>query len=184
MNIYFDKTWTLFLDRDGVINTKLENDYVRNWDEFKFLPGVLEALKLTATLFSTIVVTTNQQGIGKGFYTEADLQQIHQKMLKQVHINGGRIDKVYFCPDLSTASNNCRKPNAGMALQAKHDFPLIDFSKSLMVGDAISDMQFGKNLGMTTVYINPDNKNTAETQLLIDYVFPDLYTFAKAIAQQ
>jgi histidinol-phosphate phosphatase family protein len=184
MDLHFDKTWTLFLDRDGVINNKLDNDYVRSWDSFKFLPGVLEALELMATLFRIIVVTTNQQGIGKGLYTESDLRHIHKNMLDQVHLRGGRIDKVYFCPHLAAANSDCRKPNTGMAIQAKNDFPAIDFSKSIMVGDSWSDMQFGKKLGMITVYLSNKTIQNKEEQTLINYTFTDLYAFATAIAKQ
>ena len=181
MNLQIDTTWTLFLDRDGVINTKIDNDYIRNWSDFKFVPGVFDALKVIAAAFSTIVVVTNQQGIGKGFFTEADLAHIHQNMQMQIRLNGGRIDKVYFCPNLVIENSDCRKPNTGMGLQAKRDFPAIDFSKSIMVGDSMSDMQFGKNLGMTTVFISETYVLNVQEETLVNYVFPNLYQFAKAI---
>ena len=76
--------WTLFLDRDGVINQKLENDYVKALNEFEFLPGVLEALFDLKDWFSTIVIVTNQQGIGKGLMTELNLSWIHQYLMEEV----------------------------------------------------------------------------------------------------
>jgi D-glycero-D-manno-heptose 1,7-bisphosphate phosphatase len=94
---------------------------------------------LLAATFSTTVVTTNQQGIGKGFYTEEDLHVIHRHMRKQIKLNGGRIDKVYFCPSLALENSECRKPNTEMALQAKANFPAIAFSRSVMVGVALRD---------------------------------------------
>ena len=73
-----DKSWTLFLDRDGVINKKLENDYVKTIDEFEFLPQVLEAIKQFSSHFQKIVIVTNQQGISKKLMTENDLEKVHQ----------------------------------------------------------------------------------------------------------
>src|SRR5688572_23731927 len=91
-------TKTLFLDRDGVINERIPGDYVKNWDEFIFLDGVLEALNILARKFNRIVVVTNQQGIAKGLMTEEDLNKVHQRMVLEIQESGGKIDKVYFCP--------------------------------------------------------------------------------------
>ena len=153
-NLNIDRSWTLFLDRDGVINKKRHNDYVKSWSEFEFIPGVLEALALLSSKFSTIVIATNQQGVGKGLYTVEDLNVIHQKMMELIKQSGGRIDAIYFCSALEIENNDCRKPNTGMALQAKREFTNIDFSKSIMVGDAESDMIFGNSLGMICAYIH------------------------------
>lgn len=148
-----DKRWTLFLDRDGVINEKLDNDYVKSIAEFQFLPRTLEALSLLSSCFGTIVVVTNQQGIGKGLMTEADLTAIHQYMLGEVFNHGGRIDQIFYCPGLAESNPSCRKPNTGMAFEAKEVFPKIDFRSSLMVGDSDSDMEFAERLGMQAVKI-------------------------------
>ena len=159
--------WTLFLDRDGVINQKLEDTYVYSWSEFVFEEGVLESIPLLMQHFGRIVVVTNQQGIGKEEMTEADLHAIFEELQKAVVEAGGRIDGFYYCPHLaSDRTCKCRKPQQGMAHQAKADFPAIDFTKSVMVGDALTDMEFGKRLGMKTVYIT-NNRYFNET-------FPDL----------
>src|SRR6478736_1684328 len=121
-----DNTWTLFLDRDGVINRDKVGSYIFNRDEFFFLPGVEEAIKIFSDVFGVIVVVTNQRGIGKGLMTEDDLHNIHAHMLDELGVQGGRIDKIYFAPDLNSDSPN-RKPLTGMALQAKDDFPDINF---------------------------------------------------------
>lgn len=84
--------------------------------------------------------------------TRKDLEEIHAYMINEVSGQGGRIDKIYVCTDTSDHSKN-RKPNTGMALQAKDDFPDIDFTKSIMAGDSISDMLFAKNAGMRGVFI-------------------------------
>lgn len=153
-----DEQWTLFLDRDGVINKKLENDYVKSVGEFQFLPRVLEALRLLSDRFGTIVVVTNQQGIGKGLMAEADLVTIHQFMMVEVFNSGGRIDHVFYCPELAEKNPPCRKPNTGMAFEARNVFPQIDFNRSLMVGDSDSDMEFAERLGMHAVKIADHDK--------------------------
>lgn len=152
-SLNIDNSWTLFLDRDGVLNKRLENDYVKNWSEFEFLDGVLDTLRYFNKRFGRILVVTNQQGIGKGLYRTEDLEVIHRNMLYEVRFHGGRIDKVYFSPHLASQQHPDRKPGTGMGLKAKADFPEIDFKKSLMIGDSMSDMEFGKRLGMVTVYI-------------------------------
>jgi histidinol-phosphate phosphatase family protein len=172
-SLNINKDWTLFLDRDGVINKKLENDYVKHWIEFEFLDGTLDALKILSSVFGKIVVVTNQQGIGKGIYRTEDLELIHKNMLYEVNYLGGRIDKVYFSPYLDSANHPTRKPGTGMALAAKNDFPQIDFTKSIIVGDSMSDMEFGKALGMKTVFISEEKR----TDNKIDFNFPSLIEF-------
>jgi histidinol-phosphate phosphatase family protein len=152
MKFEIDKNWTLFLDRDGVINEKIDNDYVKNWSEFSFINGALEALSELSSLFGNIIVVTNQRGVGKGLMSENDLNIIHARMMDLVLKNGGRIDKIYFCTEILDTSL-CRKPNIGMAMMAKNDFPEIDFERAVMIGDSKSDMEFGKSLNMKTVFI-------------------------------
>jgi histidinol-phosphate phosphatase family protein len=167
-----DKNWTLFLDRDGVINKKIDGDYVRNWEQFKFLPNVIEALKILNGIFGKIIIVTNQRGIGRGLMTEKDLNKIHQNMLTIFKKNNIEIDNIYYCPhDYEKEICNCRKPKIGMALKAKEDFPEIDFKKSIMVGDSLSDIEFGNNIGMISFLIgnNPSSD------------FYSLYDFAKKI---
>ncbi len=152
--------WTLFLDRDGVINERLPGDYVREWDSFSFLPGVLEALGLLSGLFGRIIVVTNQAGIEKGLMTHEQLTQIHELMMEYIRYHGGDIDEIYYCPYTAASEPFCRKPNPGMALEAVKDFPEIRLSKSLMVGDSDSDIAFGNRLGMKTILVGdkPDNR--------------------------
>jgi len=157
---------TLFLDRDGVINKKRENDYVRKWEQFEFLPNVIEALKILNDFFDRIIIVTNQRGIGRGLMTEKDLDDIHQKMLSFLTKEEIKIDKIYYCPhDYKKEICNCRKPDIGMALQAKNDFPDIDFKKSIMVGDSLSDIEFGKKVGIKSFLIGEKGS------------FKDLYDF-------
>ena len=175
-----DNSWTLFLDRDGVINFERNNDYVTTWAEFKFYDESLLALPHLAQKFSTIVITTNQKGVGRGIMTEDDLTTIHQNMVSEIAKLGGRIDHIFYCTDLDNNSIN-RKPQPGMALQAKEQFPNIDFAKSIMVGNRTSDMEFGRNAGLHTVFLATTHPETAYPNPLIDYRFNHLLEFANAI---
>ena len=144
----------LFLDRDGVLNQRLQGAYVTRWEEFQWLPGVLEALRLAAPLFHPIVVVTNQQGVGKGLMTEAELQTIHDMMLAEVMAYGGRIDCIYTCTSLASAEDERRKPGIGMYFDAIQAFPDLPWQQKVMVGDTLSDMQFGQAAGMECVWID------------------------------
>lgn len=138
----------LFLDRDGILNKHLPGDYVRNWSMWEWLPGVLEAMPALAKKYHRIFIVSNQQGVGKGLMTQADLDDVHRHMLSDIEAAGGRIDKVYVCTDLEAAHSPNRKPEIGMALQAKIDFPEVDFHRSVMVGDSKSDELFAQRSGM------------------------------------
>jgi len=155
-NLNINKNWSLFLDRDGVINKKIDNDYVKQWIEFEFIEGVLDALKFLNTVFGNIIVVTNQQGIGKKLYRKEDLELIHKNMLYEIAYHGGKIDKVYFSPYLKSENHPYRKPGIGMALKAKEDISTINFKQSIMIGDSMSDMEFGRNAGMKTIYISEE----------------------------
>lgn len=147
-----DTDWTLFLDRDGTINHRIDG-YITEWDQFRFLPNALEALQIFHTIFNKILVVTNQQGIGKELMTHEQLKNIHDNMLQVVEYYDGRIDNIYYEPSLAVYNAYCRKPNPGMGEKAKEDYPHISFQKSIMIGDTLSDIEFGKNLGMKTVWI-------------------------------
>lgn len=177
-----DKTWTLFLDRDGVINVEIKGSYVLNVQQFTFSEGAELAIQKLSGHFGLIVVATNQRSIAKELMTLEDLHDIHAYMLEELTRHSGRIDKIYFCGDMDSDSPN-RKPNPGMALQAKKDFPQIDFSKSIMVGNTLSDMQFARNAGMHAVFIASTASETAFPHPLIDARFNSLSEFADTIGQ-
>lgn len=178
LNINAD--WTLFLDRDGVINHEKNEDYIRHWGEFEFYAESLLALPLLAQKFNKIIITTNQKGIGKGLMTDADLANIHQNMMNKLLDLGGRIDAIYYCSDLDNDSPN-RKPQPGMAFQAKTDFPTLDLNKAIMVGNRMSDMEFGRNAGMHTVYLATTHPEAPFPDTKIDYRFDHLFQFAQAL---
>ncbi len=152
---------TLFLDRDGVINKKLEGRYVRNLSEFEFLPGVLNAISQLSKVFIRIIIVTNQQGIAKGIMSENDLNVLHAQMKESIKRSGGKIDKIYFCPCLASENCECRKPNPGMIQKAVKDFPSIIIKKSYLVGDSDSDIEAGKRMNLHTIKVN-DNYTLAK----------------------
>ncbi len=167
----------MFLDRDGVINYEKQNDYIHTWSEFKFYEGVLDAMAIFSKKFKHIVVVTNQRGIGKGVTKEEDLIYLHKKMKEEVEENGGKIDAIYYCKDIDSKSP-CRKPNTGMGLQALKDIPTIDLKKALMIGNTLSDMRFGKNLGTSTIFLPTTRPEVDLKDEHIDEVFPSLIAFA------
>lgn len=174
------KNQFLFLDRDGVINTRLPGDYVTTPEAFIFCEGALEALAILAPLFERIVVVTNQAGIGKGLMSMDDLEAIHQKMLHEISASGGRIDRAYCCPNIPADKSNCRKPNTGMGLQALADFPEIVFEQSWMVGDSASDIEFGKRLGMKTALVEGKTEEKERLATLdVDWRGTSLLEFAQ-----
>jgi histidinol-phosphate phosphatase family protein len=174
------KEWTLFLDRDGVINREKEGDYIRQVSEFSFLEGALQAFPLLAQVFGRIFIVTNQQGVGKGWMTMDDLDGIHSFMVSQVVNAGGRLDRIYHCTETDNEHPD-RKPNTGMGLRARKEFPEVDFTRSLMIGNTLSDMRFGKALGMRTIFIPSAKPPLTQADPLVDAVFPDLLSVAKAL---
>jgi D-glycero-D-manno-heptose 1,7-bisphosphate phosphatase len=170
-----DKTWTLFLDRDGVINHEKHLDYIHTWEEFKFYDGAKVAIQIFTQKFNRIIIVTNQKGIGKGVTKIEDVKTIHQNMVKDIEAVGGKIDAVYFCPDLESPN---RKPNPGMGLQAAKDFTDIDLSKAIMVGNTLSDMHFGRNLGIKNIFLTTTRPGVNTSDESIDAVYPSLISFA------
>jgi D-glycero-alpha-D-manno-heptose 1-phosphate guanylyltransferase len=175
-----DPSWTLFLDRDGVINYEKENNYILNWHEFEFYPGVTDAIALLSKKFSAVIVISNQRGVGRGLMTEQDLLDIQARMKLRIEDDGGRVDQIYYCT-AAEPTHFFRKPNPGMALQAARDFPSIDLSKTIMVGNKISDMQFGRNAGTYTVYLKTTHPEQPLPHPDIDLAFNSLIDFAKAL---
>ena len=175
-----DKSWTLFLDRDGVINEDKVGSYIFNPDEFVFMKDAPGLFRKLAEKFGTIIVVTNQRGVGRGLISGENLSAIHKKMIAEVSAAGGKIDSIYFATSIHN-DDPMRKPNPGMAFQAKADFPSIDFSKSVMVGNKHSDMLFGKNTGMYTIFLPTTNPEVPFPHPDIDLRFGLLADFAKAL---
>lgn len=165
-----DSSWTLFLDRDGVINKRILNGYVLSKADFKFLWGSKKAIAHFSKRFHRICVVTNQQGISKNLMSERNLDEIHRYMLNEVAKAHGKIDRCYYAPEAKGTPNGLRKPAPAMGLLAKREFPEIDFQKSIMVGDTDSDIAFGKNLGMKTVRIKTSEAIGIEADLTVNHL--------------
>jgi D-glycero-D-manno-heptose 1,7-bisphosphate phosphatase len=155
VNLKINKNKAVFLDRDGVINKKIIGDYVKCWEEFEFLSGVKEAIKLLNQANFKVIIITNQAGIGRGVMNESQLQMIHQKMLDELQTDGAKIDAIYYCPHHPDDNCNCRKPKTGMLKQADKDFN-IDFKNSWMIGDESKDIEAGKKMGCKTYMVTKD----------------------------
>ena len=135
----------VFLDRDGVIN--VDSGYVGDWNNFVFLPGVIEAMRRLCEAGYALVIVTNQSGIGRGFYTEEDFHVLTERMCNELSRCGVSIAGVYFCPHLPEATLphyrkicECRKPRPGLIHRAAEELD-IDLARSALVGDKDSDME-------------------------------------------
>ena len=171
---------TLFLDRDGIINVQIVGGYVRKPEEFELIPGVLTALQWLRPKFRRIIVVTNQQCVAKRICKMEDIEEIHRQMRVTFEENLTPVDAVYCCPHKAGAGCGCRKPDIGMALQAKADFPDLDFADSVMVGDSLSDMQFAVNAGITPVHVGAKHPGEyEEISKLTSFHYRNLLDFAK-----
>ncbi|TVR43369.1 MAG: HAD-IIIA family hydrolase [Bacteroidia bacterium] len=176
--------WSLFLDRDGVLNQRPGKSYVTHPDQFIWIQGSLESMPLLAKTFRYIFIITNQQGIGKGLMTENDLKAIHEKMMQDIMNAGGRIDKIYQATGMRHLDSFRRKPGEGMGLEARNDFPIVDFRKSWMVGDTLRDMLFGQRLQMTTALIAEKTDFPRHYLGFAGYRFLNLTDFATFIQEK
>lgn len=174
-----NKEWTLFIDRDGVVNVERPDRYVNQWSEFKFCPGVKKAFRVFNKTFGPIIMITNQRGVARGITKPDDLELIHRNMLLEIMNSGGRLDDIFVCTEMEGIN---RKPNPGMGNQAQKKYPQIRIGNSIMVGDKLSDMEFGRNLGVKwNVYLNTTRKLHDRHRELIDFVFDDLAGFAAVL---
>jgi len=139
--VFLARQPTIILDRDGVLNEKPPRaEYVRNWGEFHWTTDARESLRLLHEAGIRVIVVSNQAGIARGAMTEADLHDIHRRMVKEAGAAGGCIEAIYFCPHGWDEGCECRKPKPGMLFQAQRDFSL-DLSRTLFVGDDERDAQ-------------------------------------------
>ena len=141
----------IFLDRDGVIGEN-RSDHVKSWEEFRFLPGVLDALRwLRVAGFHTFVVT-NQAIVNRGVASARVIEDIHARMSFSVARHGGQIDDVRYCPHDYGENCECRKPRAGMLLQLADQWR-VDLSQSYMIGDACSDIAAGRAANCRSIMV-------------------------------
>lgn len=162
----------IFLDRDGVINRD-SSQYVKNWDEFEFLPGSLEAIRLLSQAGYELILITNQSIINRGWVPQRVLDHTHGRLRAAVEDVGGRIHDIFFCPHRPDEGCSCRKPKPGMILQAQQRYG-IDLSAAVMIGDNAKDILCGRNAGCgTTILVRTGNIADAEQKLAEAGVQPD-----------
>jgi D-glycero-D-manno-heptose 1,7-bisphosphate phosphatase len=146
----------VFLDRDGVINKDpggwTEHGYVTRPEDFHFLPGTLEALKKFKAAGYGCVIISNQQGVGKGYFTEEDLEKVTKKMLEKIKQAGGDVEGVYYCTHAKEENCYCRKPKPGLFQRAKKELN-VDLSGKYYLGDTERDVEAGRTAGLKTILI-------------------------------
>lgn len=149
----------LFLDRDGVINEKAnDNEYIMSTNEFIYRKGIFGVLQEASKKGYKFVIITNQQCIGKGVMNQDTLKIIHEKMKKDLEENGILIDKIYYCPHLKEKNCFCRKPKPGLFYKAMTEIhENIDLSRSFYIGDSRSDAIAGKSFGVKTILLKSEN---------------------------
>ena len=169
-------TSAVFLDRDGVIN--VDHGYVSTWERFEFLPGVPDALRALQDAGYLLIVVSNQSGIGRGYYCEADVESLNQAVAQHLGSTVGvTLSEFYHCPHHPTEAEgefrrqcDCRKPAPGMIRQAVRDHG-IDLKTSLLVGDKDSDIEAGRAAGVARLFKVVDSPQTAtpagDVQLVI-----------------
>ncbi len=153
----------LFLDRDGVIIENRAN-YIRSWDDVEIYPQALQALAQIRHIPYKIILVTNQSVVGRGLITLARAQMINDRLISEIEKGNGRIDAVYMCPHAPHNNCACRKPQPGLLLQAAADHA-IDLSRSIMIGDALTDIAAGQAAGVAHTILLRAGRGTAQAQL-------------------
>ena len=158
-----------FLDRDGTIN--VDTGYCYKVEDFNFLPNVVTGLKKIQELGYHLILASNQSGIGRGYYTERDMHDLHSYMKSELRKRGVDILNIYFCPHHPEARIeefrkvcDCRKPECGMLLRGAHDFSL-DISSCYMIGDKASDITAGKSAGARTIFVGKGGSDADYTAI-------------------
>ena len=173
------QTPAVFLDRDGTINEEVL--YLSDPKKFKLLPNALEGVKKFQEMGYRIIITTNQPGIGLGYYSQEDFYAVNREMLKQFSKKNILIDKIYFCPHSKSEQCDCRKPGQKFVELAKKDLNL-NIKKSFFIGDKTSDIETGRIAGMKTIAVKTGFAvNDKEFDVTPDYVVEDLLEASRRI---
>ena len=161
----------VFLDRDGVIN-KDSDDYIKNWSEFKFIPGSIEAIRLLTVNGLNPIVITNQSVINRNMISGKELNHIHDMMKKEIKNKGGRIRDIFFCPHIPDNNCGCRKPKPGLIHQAKAKYSL-HLKSAVMIGDSAKDIECAKRAGCKGILVRTGNWEKAMITLKNKHIHPD-----------
>jgi D-glycero-D-manno-heptose 1,7-bisphosphate phosphatase len=172
----------VFVDRDGVLNRKMpEGEYVREWAQFHWLPGAEEAIVRMKRAGLTVIVVSNQRGIALGLMTEDLVQQIHSNMQSALAQHGAQLDAIYYCPhDVGVC--HCRKPQVGLFEQAFAAFPQARAENSVMIGDSLPDIEAGRTMGMSTIFIQGElERQKAGAAMAIDLADEVAHSLLEAV---
>lgn len=156
----------VFLDRDGVINEQAPpHQYILSWKQFKYLPGVYEAIGALNKGGYKVIIVTNQRCVARGLATIEDIEDLNRRLIQDIAAHGGKIDAMYYCPHDDTDQCECRKPKPGMLIKAEKDLLekgfKVDKERSWMIGDFWSDIQTGVRYGVNTIRILSGGKDTS-----------------------
>ena len=167
----------VFLDRDGVINEYPgDTNYVNNWSEFAFIPGSIEGIKKLNACGFKLCVISNQAGVAKGLYTQADLDRIDKGMLEEFKKQGAQIEGIYYCTHSPSDNCDCRKPKIGLLKQAVSDLGIIP-QMSFFVGDSFRDMEAARCFGAKSILVLSGKKKKSrrsQWEFDPDYIFDNL----------
>ena len=159
-----NKRAAVFLDRDGVINVSPgEGGFVTQWNDFRFLPGALQALRLFKNRRRLVFVISNQSAVGRGLLSRARLRELSRKMEAAVFKAGGRITAAYYCPHHPKDECGCRKPAPGLLRRAARKFP-VDLGRSFVIGDEEKDIQMGRRAGCRTLLVLSGKQNSSSSK--------------------
>ncbi len=180
----------IFIDRDGVINRDpggwTKHDYVTDFKDFHFLPGVFEAIRLLCNHKIAVIIVSNQAGVSKGYFTKERLDEINERMLKELSRNGGRIEAAYYCHHRNEDNCDCRKPKTGMLERAARKYN-IDFHETYFIGDGQVDVEAGARLGVKTVLVlsgKTSSDDARKWRIKPDYIFRDLLEAVKWLMEK
>jgi D-glycero-D-manno-heptose 1,7-bisphosphate phosphatase len=154
----------VFLDRDGVM-IKNRPIYVRTWDDVEILPDVLPALTRMTTRPYKIVIITNQSAVARGLISLRAAEKINQRLTDAIKKAGGRIDGIFMCPHKPDDNCECRKPRPGLIFQAA-DTLALDLKRSILIGDALTDLQAGLNAGVGKIALVLTGRGLQQAQSL------------------
>jgi D-glycero-D-manno-heptose 1,7-bisphosphate phosphatase len=167
----------LLLDRDGTLIE--DRDYAHELSDYRPLPGAYQAVTRARAAGFGAVVLTNQSGVARGFFGEADLARFHAHLLADFAAHGAPLDAVYHCPHLPHAGCDCRKPKPGLALRAQREHD-IDFAGSVVIGDKASDVVLGLALGCVSILVGSGRAVLPSGALQADDVLDAVTRFALA----
>ena len=179
----------VFLDRDGTIN--IEKEYLHRVEDFAFIPGAPQAIKLLKDAGFIVIVVTNQSGVARGYYGEVAVNDLHRHMDAELARTGTGVDAYYFCPHHPEhgigeyrKACDCRKPLAGMLFQAATDFSL-DLAASFIIGDKLADVEAGLNAGCRSLLVRTGYGAAESAKLPVDVpVCDDLLAAARTIVDE